>query len=86
MVIGGVVNEKDNGSFTFNREILGPPAGKSLNVPTTQVASTSESRTVIMPPTADLIEELMAYQRTMPSWKAWEREIMGWDGTAELAE
>ena len=69
MVIGGVVNEKDNGSFTFNREILSPPAGKSLNVqtsPTTQVASTSESRTVIMPPTADLIEELMAYQRNLP--------------------
>ena len=86
MVIGGVVNEKDNGSFTFNREILGPPAGKSLNVqtsPTTQVASTSESRAIIMPPTAELVEELMAYQHTMPSWKAWQREIMGWEGTAE---
>jgi hypothetical protein len=36
-----------------------------------------------MPPTAELVEELMAYQHTMPSWKAWQREIMGWEGTAE---
>lgn len=95
MVRGGVVNEKVDGSFTFNREAptLGPPpAGRSLNVqtsPTTQVASTSESRTVIMPPTVDLLRELIAYQRTMPSWKAWQREAMGWpgwEGTAELAE
>jgi hypothetical protein len=36
-----------------------------------------------MPPTAELVEELMAYQHTMPSWKAWQREIMCWEGTAE---
>jgi hypothetical protein len=89
MVKGGVVNEKDDGSFAFNREvpILGPPAGQPLNVqtlPTAQVASTSESQNIITPPTDDLIKELMAYQRTMPSWKALQREAMG--GTAELAE
>jgi hypothetical protein len=31
----------------------------------------------------DLVEELMTYQRTMPSWKAWERETVGWKGMAE---
>jgi len=43
----------------------------------------SDSQTVIMPPTADLIEELKAFQCTTPSWKAWERETMSWEGTAE---
>jgi len=80
-----MVDEKDDGSFMFNREAPtpGPPTGRSLNVqasPTTQV---SGSRTVIMPPTADLVEELLAVQRTMPSWKACQREAMGWEGTAE---
>jgi hypothetical protein len=93
MLNEGVANEEDNGSFTFNHEasILGPPAGQSLNAqmsPTThwQVASTSGSQTVIMPPTADLVEELMAYQHTMPSWKvwaAWQREAMDSEGTVE---
>lgn len=45
--------------------------------------SGSSYRTVIMPPTADLIDKLKVYQRTTPSWKAWEREMMGWEGTAE---
>jgi hypothetical protein len=65
----------------------GPAAGQPLNAQmstTTQVASTSGSQTItIMPPTADLVEELMAYQRTMPSWKACQREAMGWEGTGE---
>ena len=82
----GVVNEKGNGSFMFNREAptSGPTAGQPLNVqtssPTTQVPG---SRNVIAPPTADLIEELVAFQRTMPSWKACQREVMGWGGTAK---
>jgi hypothetical protein len=81
----GVVNEKDNRSFTLNREgpILGPLAGQSSNVQTAaQSASSSESQTAIKPPTADLIKELVAYQRTMPSWKACQREAVGWEGTA----
>ena len=64
----------------------GPAAVQSLNVqtlPATQVASTSGPSNVIMPPTADLVEELMAFQHTMPSWKAWQKETMGWEGTAE---
>ena len=36
-----------------------------------------------MPPTADLIEELKTFQQTTRSWKAWEREAMSWEGTAE---
>jgi hypothetical protein len=86
MIKKGVVNEKDDGSFSFNHEAptSDPPAGQPLKVqmsPATQVASTS--RTVITPPTADLVEELMAVQHTMPSWKALQREAMGWEGTAE---
>jgi hypothetical protein len=47
------------------------------------IAGPSCSRTVIVPPMTDLVEELMTYQRTMPSWKAWERETVGWKGMAE---
>ena len=89
MVKDSIVNEKDDGSFHFNREAptSGPSVSQSLNVqmsPTAQDASTSRTRTaVIQPPTPGLIEELLAYQRTMPSWKACERESMGWEGTAE---
>lgn len=88
MISEGVVNENDDGSFSFNREAptSGPPADQSLNVeksPATQVASTSGSRAMIMPPTDDLIKELMAVQRTMPSWKASQKDAMGWEGTAE---
>jgi hypothetical protein len=88
MISDGVVNENDDGSFSFNREApaSGSPAGQSLNVeksPATQVASTSGSRVIIMPPTADLVDELMAVQRTIPSWKASQRDAIGWEGTAE---
>jgi hypothetical protein len=83
----GMVNEGDGQSFSFKRKApTSGPAGQSLNVqmsPTTQVASASGSRIVIMPPTADLVEELVAYQHTMPSWKMCQREAMGWEGTAE---
>jgi len=86
IVNDGVVDEKDDGSFTFNR--LAPPSGlpasQSTNLqapPTT--ALPSGSRTVIMPPTPELIEELMAFQRTMPSWKACQMENMDWEGTAD---
>jgi hypothetical protein len=86
MVIDGVVNEKDDGSFMFNRKAptLGLPAGsQSLN---SQVPSASGSQTVIKPPTADLVKELMACQRGMPSWKvlrSLRREAMDWEETAE---
>jgi hypothetical protein len=84
----GVVNENDDGSFFFNRQApsSGPPAGQSLNVqmsPAIQVASTSGYGMVIMLPTTNLVGELMAVQRTMPSWKVLQREAMGWEGTAE---
>jgi len=91
----GVVNEDQGGSFTFNRNTPAPgpsssPAGRSnvqISPHTTQAMPTSgpptQTQTFIMPPTADLIEQLMAYQHTTPSWKAWERESMTWDGTAE---
>jgi hypothetical protein len=95
VINGGVLNEEDGQSFSFKRKTpTSGPAGQSWNVQastTTQAAqtsgppagSTSGSRIVIMPPTADLVEELMAYQRTVPSWKALQREAMGWEGTAE---
>src|SRR5258708_4444996 len=34
----------------------------------------SDSQIDMTPLTADLIEELKVFQRTTPSWKAWERE------------
>ena len=89
LVDKGVVSENPDGAFTFKRDA---PTSRAPAAPTTQssclqasstTAGPSGSRTVIMPPTADLVEELMAYQRTMPSWKAWEKETMGWEGTAE---
>jgi len=68
LVDEGVVNETDDGSFTFNREApTRPPAGTAPT--TTQVVSTPGSSFVILPPTADLVEELMACQRAMPGWK-----------------
>jgi hypothetical protein len=75
----GVLNEKANGSIACNREAptLRPLAGQSLNMqtlPATQFASSSGSRTAIKPPTADLVEELMAYQCTMPTWKVCQTE------------
>jgi hypothetical protein len=36
-----------------------------------------------MLPIADLVEELMTYQHTMPSWKTCQRKAMGWEGIAE---
>ncbi|KAF8500812.1 hypothetical protein F5888DRAFT_1905132 [Russula emetica] len=72
MIREGMVNEKEDGSFTFNRK-----------APTSGPLAASGSRSLVMPPTADLTEELKAYQHTMPSWKAWLREAMGWEGTAE---
>ena len=66
-----MVNEKGDGSFIFKCEA--PTSGNAgfPNVPmpstATQVAPTSGSRTVIMPPTAGLVEKLMAVQRAMPS-------------------
>jgi hypothetical protein len=83
-----MVNENNDGSFSFNHKApaLGPPAGQSLNVqmsPTTEAAPTGSQIVIMPPPTADLVDELMAYQRTMPSWKALQGEAMGWEGTAE---
>jgi hypothetical protein len=86
IVNDGVVNETDHGKFTFNRyaPTSGPPARRSRDLQAlSTTAPPSNSRTVVMPPTADLVEELMAYQRTTPSWRAWEWEVMGWEGTAK---
>jgi hypothetical protein len=76
MVEEGVVNESDDGTFTFNRDAptSGPPARRSRNLQAlSTTAVPSGSRTIIMPPTADLVEELMA----------WQRKFMGWEGMAE---
>ncbi|KAF8322371.1 uncharacterized protein EI90DRAFT_3157775 [Cantharellus anzutake] len=87
MVNDDVVNEGDEGSFTFNRS--GPPRRNSPTYQSANLqgfdtdASPSGSQNGIMPPTADLVAELMAYQLTMPSWKAWQTESMSWEGTAE---
>ncbi|KAH9980546.1 hypothetical protein BJV74DRAFT_779408 [Russula compacta] len=82
----GVVSEGDNGSFAFKRSAptTGPPASQSTNLPAPRTAAPpSGSRTYIMPPTADLVAQLMAAQRTLPSWKSAQMESMSWDGTAE---
>ena len=78
MINEGVVNVRDGGMFTFNHEAptSSLPDSQSLKVqtsPTTQVTLTSGSQNVIMP-TANFVQELLAFQRTMPSWKACERE------------
>lgn len=86
MVNDGVVSEGDNGSFTFKRSAptTGPPASQSTNLPASRTAAPpSGSRARIVPPTADLVAQLMAAQRTLPSWKAAQMESMSWDGTTE---
>jgi len=91
----GLLNVDDEqSSFSFKHETPahappGPSAAPHAStVPSavphaSSVPSTiplSSSRTFILPPTADLVKELLEFQRTMPSWK---RESMGWEGTAE---
>jgi len=81
----GVVNE-DEHSFSFNREA--PPSGPTSQPPANMQTSSytnapSGSQTVLAPPTDDLINELLAFQRTMPSWKACVKESQSWEGTAE---
>jgi hypothetical protein len=84
IVNDSVVNEVDGQPFSFKRERKAParPPTLSRASPLTDAAP-SGSRNVLMPPTADLVEELLAYQRTMPSWKTMQQENMGWEGTAE---
>jgi hypothetical protein len=69
-----------SGNGTFNNN---SPAAFSGAVKQSAWLGPSNSQMVVMPPTADLIEELKAFQCTTPSWKAWERETMSWEGTAE---
>ena len=77
MVDEGVVNENPDGTFTFEHDApTCPPAAPTAAEP-------SGPRFTIMPPIADLVKELLAYQHTMPSWKAMQREAMGWEGMAE---
>jgi len=86
----GVLSVNDDGqSFSFWRDA--PARGSrglsgAFQAPLSTVSPStapSGSQTSISPPTADLVEELLAYQRTMPIWKAWQKESMGWEGTAE---
>jgi hypothetical protein len=84
LVEGGVVNEWDDGTVTFNRDA--PITGGSGRLQTSSTAAGPESpgsRIVIIPPTDDLVKELLAFQHTMPSWTAWQREAMGQEGTGE---
>lgn len=77
----GVVNEKSDGTYTFNRKA--PASAHGFRQSRLQESSGPSGSGTVMPPTDDLVEELLASQRTMPSWKAWQREGMGWGGTAE---
>jgi len=84
----GVLDEGDDGSFTFKR--AGPTRGSGprrggwpTNVQTSPTAVPSGSQFIILPPTPDLVEELLASQHSMPSWKAAQMESMGWEGTTE---
>jgi len=86
----GVVNEGEGRSFTFKREAptasFRPPPGQpmSMNVGTSPtVPPPSGSEFVIMPPAADLVEQLLEFQHSMPSWKAAQIESMAWEGTTE---
>jgi hypothetical protein len=68
---------------TFNNNVPAP----SSTVPTPTLGavrqSASDSQIIIMPPTADLTEEMKLFQCMTPSWKAWERETTSWEGMAE---
>ena len=79
----GIVN--DDGTFNHDPPPPGPPPGPPgphlQELP--PIAGPSGSQTFIAPPTADVIENLMKYQHNMPSWKAWQKESMGWEGTGE---
>jgi len=81
----GVLSVNDDGqSFSFRRDTPARGSrGRSRAFQAPLSTAPSGSRTFISPPTAGLVEELLAYQRTMPSWKAWQKESMGWEGTAE---
>lgn len=73
VISDGVVDEKDDGSFTFNCNAPTPAKRtKRLQLSST-TAPPSGFRTVILPPTEALVEDLLAYQHTTPSWKAWQR-------------
>jgi hypothetical protein len=79
MVVGGVVNEKEDGTFTFNRDApTSPPSGWPIDLQESSAAFAaphSPVRDVITPLTDDIRKELLAYQRTTQSWKAWQSEI-----------
>ena len=82
----GVVHENEGNklSFSFKREGRAPSASQSQNARASSSATApSGSQFILPPPTTDLIKELLAYQRTMPSWKACQKEGMSWEGTAE---
>jgi hypothetical protein len=85
IISDGVLSVNDDGQFSFRCDA--PVCGsRAFQAPSSTVlpsTAPSGSRTFILPPTADLVEELLQYQRTMPSWKAWQKESMGWEGTAE---
>ncbi|KAH9957160.1 hypothetical protein BJV74DRAFT_920650 [Russula compacta] len=88
-----LVSEGDDGSFIFKRKAPTsdlksgpPPTRKSTNLPAPRTAAPaphSGARIRIMSSTADLAAELMAVQRTLPSWKSAQMESMDWEGTAE---
>jgi hypothetical protein len=93
LVDQGVVNEKEDGTFSLNRDAPTQASGNtarrstrlqsSSNTGTSRTAGPSQCRNPIMLPTDDLITELFEFQHTMPSRKAWQREAMRWEGTAE---
>ncbi|EIW76852.1 hypothetical protein CONPUDRAFT_110500 [Coniophora puteana RWD-64-598 SS2] len=81
-----VVDDGNDGSFAFKRSAA--PSSFSTGRPMPwQLPSTDAPPTgtqpLLTPPNGDLVAQLMAVQRTMPSWKEWQKETMGWEGTAE---
>jgi hypothetical protein len=79
-----VVNEGENGSFSLNRDaparVPGHAARRSMRLQNTSTAGPQNS---ISPPTDAIVNELLTFQHSMPSWKALVRGSISWEGTAD---
>ena len=81
-------NKKDDGTFTFNRgasTCLPPPKCSSQLQEASPTTATPHSRTrdAITPPTADVIEEIEANQRTTPRLEGVAEGGNGSEGTGD---
>jgi hypothetical protein len=83
----GMVNEKEDGSFSLNRDAPTRPSGntarRSARLQSSSDTGTAGPSQSIAPPTDAVIAGLVESQHNMLSWKTWKREAMSWGGTAD---